>query len=247
MSPNGSSAATEVGGTVRVRATFGALRLLMAAACLVALVSRFLWGLGSATFTPGNFFAYLTIQSNILFLAVSVIAGIVALRGEDDAPWLDLARATVLSTTVSCGVIFALIIGQAGSRGFRIDVPWSDIALHFVLPAVAVLDWVIGPGRGPAPWRSVGFVLTFMLGWGVVTLVRGPIVGWYPYFFLDPAQLEDAGQFFLFGGVAVCLFAAISSGLVAVSRRRPLAERWFANSRRTGRAPSSRRPRPVRR
>ena len=218
--------AAEVDSTVRTRATFGALRLLMAAVCLVALVSRFLWGLGSATFTPGNFFAYLTIQSSILFLVVTIVAAVVTLRGKDDAPWLDLARATVLSLTVSCGIIFALIVEQSGERGFRIDVPWSDVVLHFGLPAIAVLDWMIGPGRGVAPWRSIAIVLIFMIGWGLVTLARGPMVGWYPYFFLDPAQLANTGQFFFFASVAVLLFGAISTALVAVSRTMPLAERW---------------------
>ena len=233
---------------MKVRATFGALRLLMAAACLMALVSRFLWGLGSATFTPGNFFAYLTVQSNILFLVVTIVAAVVALRGQDDAPWLDLARATVLSGTVSCGIIFALIIEQSGERGFRIDVPWSDVMLHFVLPAVAVLDWIIGPGRGWAPWRSIAIVLVFMIGWGLATLARGPIVGWYPYFFLDPVQLANAGQFFFFASIAVLLFGGISASLVAVSRTVPLAERWAARwaaravlrPPRTERAPSAR-------
>ena len=211
---------------MKVRATFGALRLLMAAACLMALVSRFLWGLGSATFTPGNFFAYLTIQSSIIFFVVTVIAAVVTLRGQDDAAWLDLVRVTVLSLTLSCGIIFALIIEQSGERGFRIDVPWSDVVLHFVLPAVAVLDWIIGPGRGTSPWRSIAIVLVFMIGWGLVTLARGPIVGWYPYFFLDPAQLANAGQFFFFASIAVVLFGGISAALVAVSRTMPLAERW---------------------
>ncbi|MES2092603.1 MAG: Pr6Pr family membrane protein [Actinomycetota bacterium] len=216
----------------------------MAAAYVVALVFRFLWGLGSATFTPGNFFAYLTIQSSILFLTVTIIAAIVALRGRDDAPWLDLARATVLSSTVSSGIVFALIIEQAGARGFRIDVPWSDVALHFVLPGVALLDWIIGPGRGRAPWRSITFVLVFMLGWGLVTLLRGPIVGWYPYFFLDPAQLANVGQFFFFASIAVVLFGGVSTALVAVSRTVPLAERWAGRGKfrppRTARARSGR-------
>ena len=206
---------------MKVRATFGALRLLMASACLMALVSRFLWGLGSATFTPGNFFDYLTIQSSILFLVVTVIAAVVALRGQDDAAWLDLVRVTVLSLTLSCGIIFALIIEQSGERGFRIDVPWSDVVLHFVLPAVAVLDWIIGPGRGTSPWRSIAIVLVFMIGWGLVTLARGPIVGWYPYFFLDPAQVSGPLETLLYSLVAVALFTGIAAVLTATSRLSP--------------------------
>ncbi|WP_354569484.1 Pr6Pr family membrane protein [Glaciihabitans sp. UYNi722] len=242
--PTGGTA-TEVGSTVTTRAVFGMLRLACAALCLVALVARFIWGLGSATFTPGNFFAYLTIQSNILFLVVSIIAGALALRGTDDPPWLDTLRACVLSGTVSSGVVFAFLIQQAGARGFRLDVPWSDQVLHFWLPTIALLDWVIAPGRGRALWRTVAFVLVFTLGWGVVTLIRGEFVGWYPYFFLDPAQLRSVGEFFLFGAVALALFGGISSGLVGLSRLRPIAERelsWPRKARaRAGRMRAGRR------
>ncbi|HAM25508.1 MAG TPA: hypothetical protein DCP11_02085 [Microbacteriaceae bacterium] len=213
-------------GTVTVRAAFGALRLGMAGLCVVALVARFIWGLGSATFTAGNFFAYLTVQSNMVFVVVSVLAGILALRGTDDPAWLDTMRATVLSLTMSSGAVFGFLVEQAGARGFRIDVPWSDQVLHFWLPSVALLDWIIAPGRGRALWRTVSIVLGFTVGWGVFTLIRGPIVGWYPYFFLDPAQVSGPAEFFLFGAFALALFGSISTALVAISRTQPLYPRW---------------------
>jgi hypothetical protein len=213
---------------VRIRAAFGALRLGVAALCAAALVFRFVWGLGSATFTPGNFFAYLTVQSNLVFLVVTVLAGIASLRGLDDARWLDTARATALSLTVSSGVIFGLIVAQSGERGLRIDVPLSDQLLHFVLPAVAILDWVSAPGRGRAPWRTVGFTVTFTAAWGVFTLVRGEVVGWYPYFFLDPAQVTGLGGLGPLSAAALVLFCGVASGLVALSRVTPLAERASA-------------------
>jgi hypothetical protein len=231
--------AAEVGGTVTVRAAFGALRLGMAMLCLVALVARFVWGLGSATFTAGNFFAYLTVQSNMGFVVVSVITGVIGLRGTNDPAWLDTMRASVLSLTVSSGVVFGFLIEQAGARGFRIDVPWSDQVLHFWLPTIALLDWIIAPGRRRALWRAVVIVLVFTVGWGLVTLVRGPIVGWYPYFFLDPAQVSGPGEFFLFGALALTLFGGISSGLVAISRTRPLYERWATREPRSSPATSS--------
>lgn len=191
----------------------------------MALVFRFVWGLGSATFTPANFFAYLTVQSNLVFLVVTVLAGIASLRGLDDTRWLDTARATVLSLTVSSGIIFAMIIAQSGERGLRIDVPWSDQLLHFVIPAIAILDWVSAPGRGRAPWRTVGLTVTLTAAWGVFTLVRGEIVGWYPYFFLDPAQVTSLGGLGLLSAAALVLFCGVASGLVALSRVTPLAER----------------------
>lgn len=206
-----------------VRTAFGVSRLAAAALCLVALVSRFVWGLGSATFNAGNFFAYLTIQSNLAFVAVSVLAGVSAFTRAIDPPWLATMRAAVLSCTVCAGVVFGFLIQQAGERSFRIDVPWSDQVIHFWLPAVAIIDWVVAPGRNKAMWKAVAFALVYPMVWGGFTLVRGVVVGWYPYFFLDPQQVSSFAEFLLFSGLALTLFGVVSTGLVLVSRMPPLA------------------------
>jgi hypothetical protein len=208
-----------------VRTAVGLVRLLGAAVCMTALVARFVWGLGSVTFTPSNFFAYLTVQSNIAFSIVTLIAADIALRKPRDPVWLTTARAVVLSCTVSAGVVYAFLVQQAGVRGVPIDVPWSDQVLHFWLPSLAILDWAVSPGRGRARWRTVPFVLGYTVLWGVLTLIRGPIVGWYPYFFLDPSQVGSVGEFLLFGCVALGSFTALSAGIVALGRIRPLLSR----------------------
>lgn len=213
---------TEVDETVTRLSAFGIARLAVAAVCLVALIFRFIWGLGSATFTPGNYFAYLTIQSNIAFVIVSAFSAVRYLRGMDEPRWLTTARATVLTCTVTAGLVFAVLIQQGGERGFRIDVPWSDQLLHFVLPVLALADWILAPGRGRAPWRTLSFAIAFTLGWGGVTLVRGPIVGWYPYFFLDPEQVSGFAEFALLSGIALATFAAVGAVVVGLSRIRPV-------------------------
>lgn len=208
-----------------VRAAFGYSRLVWAALCSGALVARLLWGLGSVTFTVDNFFAYLTVQSNIAFVVVSVAAGLIALLSRADPRWLTTARAIVLSYTMTAGIVFAFLLQQAGQRGVRVDVPWSDIVLHFVLPVAALVDWLVAPGRGRALPRTIWFAITYPIIWGVLTLVRGSIVGWYPYFFLDPAQVGGIGEFALYSTFALAVFAAVAALLVWISRSRPLADR----------------------
>ena len=215
--------AAEVERSVTLRRAFGFSRLAVAFACAVALVFRFLWGLGTATFTASNFFAYLTIQSNIVFVVVWALAGASAIRYAVDPPWLATLRAVVLSCTVSAGIVFAVLIQQAGQRDFRIDVPWSDLLLHFYLPALALADWVAAPGRGRCLWRALPYVLGYLVLWGGLTLARGAVVGWYPYFFLDPVQVSGVPEFLLLSGVALVLFTVVTGGLVAVGRTRPLA------------------------
>jgi hypothetical protein len=215
----------EVECNVSIRTAFGFLRLAVALVCAVALVSRFVWGLGSATFTASNFFVYLTIQSNIAFVVVSVLGGVCALRHPVDPRWLTTLRASVLSCTVSAGIVFAVLIQQAGARNFRIDVPWSDQILHFWLPAFAVVGWIVAPGRGAGLRRALLFVLGYLVAWGAFTLVRGSVVGWYPYFFLDPAQVNSFGEFAFFCVLALTLFTLVTTSLLGVSRTRPVGER----------------------
>nr|WP_232528254.1 Pr6Pr family membrane protein [Microbacterium sp. MAH-37] len=194
--------------------------MLAAAVCGVALVHRMFWGLGSQTIAGQNFFAYLTIESNIAYTVLGVVAGIIALRMPEDPPWLTTARAIVLSWTITAGLAFALIVWQAGVRGIPITVPWSDVVLHFVLPAWAILAWIFGPGRRTASWRIVPYVLLYPVVWGLFTIWRGGIIGWYPYYFLDPRQVSGIPEMVLTCVIALGIFAMVACGLVLLSRMR---------------------------
>ncbi|VXB44544.1 conserved membrane hypothetical protein [Microbacterium sp. 8M] len=206
---------------MRYRRAFGWARLVTAAVCIVALVDRLFWGLGSQTIAGQNFLAYLTIESNIAFALLAVIAGVIALRTPEDPRWLTTARAVVLSWTITAGLAFALIVWQAGVHGVPIWVPWSDVVLHFVLPAWTVVAWVFGPGRRAASWRIVPYVLLYPVIWGVFTIWRGRLVGWYPYYFLDPRQVSGPLELVLTCTIALAIFALVASGLVALSRLHP--------------------------
>ena len=195
----------------------GLARIAMALACLIALVHRFVWGLGSITFEPANFFGYLTIQSNLAFVAVAVVSGRHALRGWPPSARLDAVRAAVLTCTVTAGIVFAVIVQQSSARAIRIDVPWSDVLLHFVLPALALAEWTLSPRGHRSPWRVLLVVIGYTLAWGGVTMVRGAITGWYPYYFLDPDQSSGLGEFLLYAAAALAVFAVVGSVVVGTS------------------------------
>ena len=119
------------------------------------------------------------------------------------------------------GLVFGLIVAQASTRDYRIEVPWSDTLLHFVVPALAVIAWTtdsIIAVNPRVPWPTVGWVLVFPALWLPYTLVRGADVGWYPYFFLDEAQvggpLGVAGYCLL----VMLIFMVVTAALVGVNR-----------------------------
>ncbi|MGI6877374.1 Pr6Pr family membrane protein [Microbacterium sp. gxy059] len=205
------------------RTLFGLTRFAAALLCAVSLVHRLFWGLSSQTIAGQNFFAYLTIQSNIAFVAVALTGGIVALRRPEDPGWLTGIRTIVLSWTITAGLVFALLVWQAGLRGIPMTVPWSDHVLHFALPALTIVGWIVGPGRRAARWSLIPGVLAFPVVWGLFTMWRGSRIGWYPYYFLDLRQVSGIPEFLATVAFALAVFAGVAAALIALSRWRQTA------------------------
>ena len=202
----------------RVRRGFGAARLLLAGLGVVALLGYFDYVLGFATFQIYNFYSYFTVQSGMAAVVAFVAGAIVAFRQTTDPPWLDWFRLLVTTYITVSGIVFLTIVIQSSSRDYTIEVPWSSQLLHFWIPTIALLDWLTDVGKARLPWKILAWVLVVPSIWGVFTLIRGSIVGWYPYFFLDPVQVSGPLETALYCLVAVALFTAIAAVLTATSR-----------------------------
>ena len=116
-------------------------RVLIAVVEVVALVGNFEYVLGFRFFATANFFSYFTVQSAMAAVVTLGIAAGYALLAPDDPPWLGILRTVVTAYLLVSGIVFALIVSQASTRAYRVDVPWSDTLLHFVVPALALIAW----------------------------------------------------------------------------------------------------------
>lgn len=206
------------------RTVFGLARLAAALAGAVALVFRFIYGIGFHSFVTVDYFGYLTVQSNFAATLVGAAAGLLILRGRPETPLFSAARATLTCFVIVAGIVFGILASQAPGQGYRLDVPWSDQILHFFLPAYALVDWLVFPGRQRVRWRTLLWMVAYPIAWGVITIIRGRIVGWYPYFFLDPAQAGYPLAFLLYSAGALVLFAVVGAGLIAATRTSPIAD-----------------------
>ncbi len=206
----------------RARRVLGWFRLAVAVLEIVAIVANFQYVLGFRFFATSNFFSYFTIQSAFLAVVTLVIAGCFALLTPRDPAWLGVLRTMVTVYVVISGIVFGLIVMQASTVDYRIDVPWSDTLLHFVVPALALVAWTtdsILAVNPRVPWPTIGWVLVFPSLWLWYTLVRGDDVGWYPYFFLDETQVGGWGGVAAYCALCLAIFLAITSALVWLNRR----------------------------
>ncbi|WP_280268343.1 Pr6Pr family membrane protein [Nocardia wallacei] len=155
------------------------LRIVFGVLGVVALVWIPVRNVGSADFSMANFLSYFTIESNILGVVVLLVGG---LRDPGDRRWQLVRGASALYLLIT-GVVYAVLLAN-------IDVmltdKWINDILHRVLPIVLVADWLLVPARLGVTGRLIGGWLIYPAVYGVYSLVRGAIVDWYPYPFLDP-------------------------------------------------------------
>jgi hypothetical protein len=161
----------------------GAYRFGFAILTLIAITAQALDLNAKGIFTPLNFFSYFTIQSNLIAVVVFLV-GAARWRATPSPTWDLIRGAAVVYMTVTL-IVFALLLSN-----IEVDTAlvWVDAVVHKIMPIAVIGDWLIDPPR-----QRISFVtslrwLAYPLIWTAYTLIRGPLVGWYPYPFLDPSN-----------------------------------------------------------
>jgi hypothetical protein len=130
----------------------------------------------------GNYFSYFTIESNIIAFMTLGIAGWFAWKGESPR-WLELLRGAATVYMTITGITYSLLLSDID---VNTPIPWINVVLHYTVPTIIVIDWLVDLPKTRIPIETSLLWLAFPLLYLVYSLVRGPIVGWYPYPFLDP-------------------------------------------------------------
>ncbi len=170
-----------------VRVVVVAARVSALVVAIWALVSRADCAFVTRTCLGSNLFSYFTVHSAFLLIVALLLAVLHTATGRPELGWLTGLRALATTYTTVSGAVFAVLLANAELFGHLFLVPRSSQVLHFVLPVYALLDFLLAPGRNRLRWATVWVATVFPALWAVYTLVRGRMVGWYPYFFLDPA------------------------------------------------------------
>ncbi len=135
-------------------------------------------------FVPANFFSYFTIEGNLFTAAVLLTAVAAPARHRR---LVDLLRGAATLYMVLIFLVFSVLL--AGLEDTTLTaVPWDNTVLHYVIPVAVLADWLLDPPRRRIPFRTAVSWLLFPIAYVGYSLVRGSIVGWYPYPFLDPAD-----------------------------------------------------------
>lgn len=160
-----------------------------------------------------NVFCYFTVQSNML---VGGTCALLALRLRRDSTAFRALRLAGLIAITITGVVFHLVL--AGLQDLKGAAATADLLLHTAVPVLAVIGWLVFGPRGQTSWRVAALAVLFPVAWVAFALVRGALIDFYAYPFIDVRVL---GYPRVLANVVLvgALFSALAAGAIALDRR----------------------------
>lgn len=165
--------------------------------------------------STANLLSYFTILTNLL-IAVSLTITLLA-------PASGLGRITgsvSYQTAIGLYIFVVAVVYNTVLRGLvKLEGMglFVDTVLHVIVPILYLLYWLIFVAKGKLHWRDGLLWLWFPLLYLLYSMIRGSIVGWYPYPFLNPTK-QGYQQVFI--NVIVVILVFLIGGLVMIAINR---------------------------
>ena len=184
------------------------LRLLFGLLALSAIG----WQLGihiRLGFSVLNFFSFFTNLSNLLAAAVLLLGALGFLVSRQSLHASTRVRYISAVNMAVVGIVYAVLLRDVDLGSL---LPWVNFVLHYIMPCVVLLDWLLEPPNRRLRSADLLSALIFPVLYLAYIVVRGHGVGWYPYPFLNPATVGSYGIVALY-----CLGIALTFGAVGGS------------------------------
>ena len=173
-----------------------------------ALVTEIATSVERGVFNPANFFSFFTVQVNILVFITFVLSALV-LAGGKQRRWLDVLRSITTVYILVVGIGFAILLSGLENVALT-AVPWDNTVLHYIIPVAVLIDFIIDRPKKKISFKTGLLWIAFPILYVLYSLIRGALVGWYPYPFLNP-ELKG------FGAVAVTVAGLVVLGVVIIA------------------------------
>lgn len=167
------------------------------------------------------------VLSSFMVLADILVALVLTAVALDAAHgWLAGLRRPGVQAAAALYMAFAGLIYFLLLRTLWAAAGWSlaaDVILHYAMPLLYLIYWLAFAPKGRLRPTVIPGFLAFPFLYAVYTYVRGPLVHWYPYPFLDPGSsglgLVAINVIFLIMG-----FSLAAAALIVVDRMMAPAE-----------------------
>jgi hypothetical protein len=197
-----------------------AFRLFAGTLALAALALQF-WlmtkypGVRSVAVTVLRFFSFFTMQINVLIVVCTLVPALAPMSRASEFLSRPQVRTAVASYSAVVAIIYFVLLRNLG-HDYGLE-RLADRLLHYVTPALFLIDWLVWVRKGQVRLSDLGTYLIYPTLYCAWTFLYGAITRWYPYPFFNAARHGYAQAIADFVGVA-CVVIAITLLFLVVDR-----------------------------
>ena len=133
-----------------------------------------------------NYFSYFTNLSNIFAGIVLLLSSIQQLQNKRPTTFRSIVRGSSTVAMIIVGIVYVVLLRH---EDLGVLLPWVNIVLHYMIPVYMLFDWFYAPTSFKITPKHIMYWMIFPLAFLVYSLIRGAIVHWYPYPFLNPDKV----------------------------------------------------------
>ena len=187
-------------------------RLFFSLLTLAALAAQFVVHIQKG-YNVVNYFSFFTNLSNLFVAVVMLIGAIHRAQKLEPRPWEDLVRGVSVAGIAVVGIVFSILLRHEDMGSL---MPWVNTVTHYIMPVAGVADWLYQPPKSKLSLKQLPYWLIFPLVYLFYTAVRGAIIAWYPYPFLNPANVGGYGGVLLYSVAIIGLFVVVSAIIIVL-------------------------------
>lgn len=174
--------------------SLASLRLLTG----LGLIGSVIWQVTDRTlnnnFRPFEYFAYFSIVTAVLAGVVLITTGMRLLVKLKDTKRVEIARLSLTVAMIVVGVVYHALLADVANDVRDGDYVWPVFPNEFIHsygPVLITLDYLLSNRGFKIRMRAALWVAVFPLLWLVLSVIRGSLTNWWPYWFINPNG--DAG------------------------------------------------------
>ena len=156
-----------------------------------------------------DFFSYFTIQSNLFVALWFIAASVMPVKNQGGKPsfWNDslTARGGLLIYGTVTAVVYWTMLASLFHSNTALG-NFGVILLHSAAPVMVLIDLIAVPLKDRPRFTLTFLWLLYPLLYAVYTFVRGAVLHWYPYFFMDPVKTAPLSKLVLTEALMTAVF-----------------------------------------
>jgi hypothetical protein len=161
--------------------------------------------------TVGNFLSYFTVQSNIFVAVMSIF---LLVKKPKRSKLLDRLEFISLVNITVTGLVYGIVLASLWEPTGLAFI--ADILLHYITPGLYFFYWFFFYNKEHFDYSIIPTALIYPAIFLIYTLIRGPIVDFYPYPFIDLNEIS-IGQLIVNSVLVGIFFLFVASVIVIVN------------------------------